>query len=123
MEQAGYSECTGQGSDDDLGPRSVLPSKTNWSEQPLRPHRTRVLDPEGAAMLDQRSKITAAEFASFMPAVEAQLRRELHDYAVELRQLAYTVPNGVGEHGFLQLSGRMSASADQLERQRSVDEG
>jgi hypothetical protein len=50
----------------------VLPSKTSWSEQPSRPHRTRVLDPEGAAMLDHTSKITPAELAGFMPAVEAQ---------------------------------------------------
>jgi hypothetical protein len=61
-----------KGSDDDLGPRSVLPSKTSWSEQPSRPHRTRVLDPEGAAMLDHTSKITPAELAGLMPAVEAQ---------------------------------------------------
>ena len=33
-----------------------------------------------------------------MPTVEARLRQELRDYAVELRQLAYTLPNGVGEH-------------------------
>jgi hypothetical protein len=70
-------------------------------------------------MLDQTSKITPAELAGFMPAFEAQLRQELRNYAVELRQLAYTVPNGVGEHDFLQLSGRMRASADHVERQRS----
>jgi hypothetical protein len=101
----------------------VLPSKTNWSEQPSRPHRTRVQDPEGAAMLDHTSKITPAELAGFMPAFEAQLRQELRNYAVELRQLAYTLPNGVGEHDFLQLSGRMRATADQEERQRSVADG
>ena len=28
MEQKAYSEYTGQGSDDDMGPRSVLPPKT-----------------------------------------------------------------------------------------------
>ena len=123
MEQKAYSECTGQGSDDDLGPRSVLPSKTNWSEQPPRPHRTRVLDPEGAAMLDHTSKITPAELVGFMPAVEAQLRQELRNYAVELRQLAYTVPNGVGEHDFLRLPGRMCATADQVERRRSLADG
>jgi hypothetical protein len=32
MEHRRYSEHTGQGSDDDLGPRSVLPSKAKWSE-------------------------------------------------------------------------------------------
>jgi hypothetical protein len=121
--QQGYSECTGQGSDDDLGPCCVLPSKTNWSEQPSRPHRTRVLDPEGAAMLDHTSKITSAELAGFMPAFEAQLRQDLRNYAVELRQLANTLPNGVREHDLRRLSGRIRATADQVERQRSVDDG
>jgi hypothetical protein len=51
---------------------------------------------------------------TFMPTVEAQLRQRLRNYAVELRQLAYTLPNGVGEHDFLQLSGRMRAAADQV---------
>jgi hypothetical protein len=45
--------------------------------------------------------------------VEAELRRELHKYAVELRKLAYTVPDGVGEHELLQLSDRMNAAADE----------
>jgi hypothetical protein len=58
-----------------------------------------------------------------MPTIEAQLRQDLRNYAVELRQLAYTLPNGVGEHGFLRLSGRMRATADQMERQQSVDDG
>jgi hypothetical protein len=49
-----------------------------------------------------------------MPTVEAQLREELRNYAVELRQLAYTVPNGVGEHDLLLLAGRMRAAADEL---------
>jgi hypothetical protein len=55
-----------------------------------------------------------------MPTVEAQLRQELcnhavelRDYAIELRQLAYTVPNGVGEHDLLGLAGRMRADADE----------
>ena len=47
-----------------------------------------------------------------MPTIEAHLRRELHKYAVELRQLAYTLPNGVGEHDLLQLSERMNVAAD-----------
>ena len=58
-----------------------------------------------------------------MPTFEAQLRQDLRNYAVELRQLAYTLPEGVGEHDLLRLSGRMRATADQLERQRSVDNG
>ncbi|HEY2500948.1 MAG TPA: hypothetical protein VGI68_05880 [Mycobacterium sp.] len=74
-------------------------------------------------MLDHTSKITPVALAGFVPAFEAQLRRDLRNYAVELRQLAYTLPNGVGEHDFLQLSGRMRATADQVERQRSVDNG
>jgi hypothetical protein len=48
-----------------------------------------------------------------MPTIEAHLRRELHKFAVELRKLAYTVPNGVGEHDLLQLSELMDASADE----------
>jgi hypothetical protein len=49
-----------------------------------------------------------------MPTIEAQLRQELRDYAVEVRQLAYTLPNGAGEHDLLGLSGRMRVAADQV---------
>lgn len=48
-----------------------------------------------------------------MPTFEAQLRQDLRNYAVELRQLAYTLPEGVGEHDLLRLSGLMRATADQ----------
>jgi hypothetical protein len=48
--------------------------------------------------------------------VETLLRQELRNYAVELRQLAYTLPNGVGEHNLLQLSDRMRAAAELKER-------
>ena len=58
-----------------------------------------------------------------MPTFEAQLRQDLRNYAVELRQLAYTLPEGLGEHDLLRLSGRMRATADQVKRQRSVDHG
>ncbi|OBH63858.1 hypothetical protein A5686_17525 [Mycobacterium sp. E2479] len=58
-----------------------------------------------------------------MPTYEAQLRQDLRDYALELRQLAYTLPEGVGEHDLLQMSGRMRATADQVDRQGSVDDG
>jgi len=51
-----------------------------------------------------------------MPTVERRLRQELRDYAVELRQLAYTLPHGVGEHALLRLSDRMHAAADQVVR-------
>ena len=57
-----------------------------------------------------------------MPTVEAQLRQDLRNYAVEIRQLAYTLPEGLGEHDLLRLSGRMRATADQAERQPTVDD-
>jgi hypothetical protein len=46
--------------------------------------------------------------------IEARLRRELHNYAIEVRKLAYTLPNGVGEYHLLQLSERMNAAADEV---------
>jgi hypothetical protein len=51
-----------------------------------------------------------------MPTIETLLRAELRNYAVELRQLAYTLPFGVGEHNLLQLSDRMRAAADHVDR-------
>jgi hypothetical protein len=51
-----------------------------------------------------------------MPTSEARLRRELHNYAIELRRLAYTLPNGVGEYRLLSLSERMSVAADDVIR-------
>jgi hypothetical protein len=51
-----------------------------------------------------------------MHTVETLLRQELRNYAVELRQLAYTLPNGVGEHNLLQLSDRMRAAAELVDR-------
>jgi hypothetical protein len=51
-----------------------------------------------------------------MPTLEARLRREIHKYAIELRQFAYTLPNGVGEYDLLQLAERMSAAADKVVR-------
>jgi hypothetical protein len=51
-----------------------------------------------------------------MATLETRLREELRDCATELRQLAYTVPNGVGEHALLQLSDRMRAAADKVVR-------
>jgi hypothetical protein len=45
---------------------------------------------------------------------EATLRQELRDCALELRQLAYTAPNGVGEHELLRLSERMRTAAGQV---------
>lgn len=51
-----------------------------------------------------------------MSTLEPQLCETLRNYAVELRQLAYALPNGVGEHNLLRLSDRMSATADQVVR-------
>jgi hypothetical protein len=48
----------------------------------------------------------------FVLTVEERLRQELRNYAVELRQLAYTLPSGVREFDLLRLSERMCASAD-----------
>jgi hypothetical protein len=41
------------------------------------------------------------------------LENELRNCAVELRQLAYTLRDGIGEHDLLRLSERMRAAADQ----------
>ena len=41
------------------------------------------------------------------------LRREMHKYAVELRKLAYTVPNGMAEYELLELSELMNIAADE----------
>ena len=51
-----------------------------------------------------------------MHTVETLLRQELRNYAVELRQLAYTLPYGVGEHNLLHLSDRMRAAAELVDR-------
>jgi hypothetical protein len=51
-----------------------------------------------------------------MHTVETLLRQELRNYAVELRQLAYTLPDGIGEHNLLQLSDRMRAAAELVDR-------
>lgn len=51
-----------------------------------------------------------------MLTLEARLREELRNCAVELRQLAYTLQNGIGEHDLLRLSERMRATADEAVR-------
>jgi hypothetical protein len=48
-----------------------------------------------------------------MTTIEAQLRGVLHKYAIELRKVAYSLPNGVGEHELLRLSEQMKTAADQ----------
>jgi hypothetical protein len=51
-----------------------------------------------------------------MPTNETRLRQELLNYAVELRQLAYTLPHGVGENDLLRMSDRMHAAAEHVVR-------
>jgi hypothetical protein len=51
-----------------------------------------------------------------MPTTDTRLREDMRNYAVELRQLAYTLPNGVGEHALLGLADRMRAAADNTVR-------
>jgi hypothetical protein len=52
-----------------------------------------------------------------MSTIEVQLRQELRDYAIQLRKLAYILPNGVGEHDVLQLSEQMRATAESVVRE------
>jgi hypothetical protein len=47
------------------------------------------------------------------------LENELRNCAIELRQLAYTLQGGVGEHDLLQLSERMRTAADEAIRGRA----
>lgn len=54
-----------------------------------------------------------------MITVESKLLEELRDCAVELRQLAYTLQHGIGEHDLLRLSERMRAAADEVVRNRA----
>jgi hypothetical protein len=48
-----------------------------------------------------------------MPTIVAQLRQDMRECALELRKLAYTIPNGVGEYDLLQLSEVMKTASDQ----------
>ena len=48
------------------------------------------------------------------PPLRRSFAKLLCDYAVELRKLAYTLPNGVGEHDLLWLSERMHTAANQV---------
>ena len=49
-----------------------------------------------------------------MLALETRLLEELRNCAIELRQLAYTLHNGIGENDLLRLSERMRAAADEV---------
>lgn len=50
---------------------------------------------------------------------ETRLLDELRNCAIELRQLAYTLHNGIGENDLLRLSERMRAAADEVVQSRS----
>jgi len=54
---------------------------------------------------------TAPHTLGAVTTIEAQLRGELHKYATEVREAAYSLPNGVGEHRLLMLSERMKSAA------------
>jgi hypothetical protein len=47
-----------------------------------------------------------------VPTIEELLRQELRQYAVELRKLAYALPNGIGEQALLRLCEHMTMTAD-----------
>jgi len=62
----------------------------------------------------RRSLLGAAQPRSeVVTALEAWVRRGLREYAVALRKLAYSLPNGVGEWELLQLSEQMNTAASQ----------
>lgn len=54
-----------------------------------------------------------------MLTLETRLLEELRNCAIELRQLAYTLHNGIGENDLLRLSERMRAAADEVVHNRS----
>lgn len=87
--------------------RDVISSGTNGPSSNL-PHARAVGIRLGGSPHDPKEKV--------MITVESRLLEELRDCAVELRQLAYTLQNGVGEHDLLRLSERMRAAADQIVR-------
>lgn len=48
------------------------------------------------------------------PMTETHFRQTLYDCAVKLRELAYTLPQGVGEHALLRMSEQMIVTAGQV---------
>jgi hypothetical protein len=62
----------------------------------------------------QRHDRSAEDNREVTPTIEALLREELRNYATELRKLAYSLPNGVGERALLRLSAHMTTTADQF---------
>jgi hypothetical protein len=82
----------------------------NWCSSHLLNwrHRRRCIAYRAVSPSSPREKI--------MIAVESRLLEELRNCAVELRQLAYTLQNGIGEHDLLRLSERMRATADEVVR-------
>lgn len=48
------------------------------------------------------------------PMTETHFRQTLYECAVKLRELAYTLPQGVGEHALLRMSEQMIVTAGQV---------
>ena len=113
----------------DLGPQD---SKTSWIHSPgthqgclgceqsgkLRRTALCIVDsrPDRVSFLTYACRegvlISLAPREQVMLTVEARLRQELRNCAVELRQLAYTLPGGVLEYDLLRLAERMRTAAD-----------
>jgi len=55
----------------------------------------------------------ASGSSEVVTALETWVRRGLREYAVALRKLAYSLPNGAGERELLQLSEQMNTAASQ----------
>jgi hypothetical protein len=90
----------------------LVPNCKNTVKLPLKRVGAIADSPPHCENLDH----SPSEQGEVMPTVETRLRQELRSCAVELRQLAYTLPHGVGEHALLQLSDRMHTAADQAVR-------
>src|ERR1700761_149505 len=78
-------------------------------------HRQRVAVPHRFLLFDERASRPSSFRGYAMISLQSRLEDELRNCAVELRQLAYTLQNGVGEHDLLRLSERMRAAADEVE--------
>lgn len=60
--------------------------------------------------------VTFSEPTDAYHPAEIRLRDELRAYAVKVRELAYTLPGGVGENALLRLSEHMVETASERTR-------
>jgi hypothetical protein len=97
-------------------PQSACTGCKNAVNLPLKPFGAIAVKRRGCENSVEQRFARPGVQEEVMATLETRLRQELRDYATELRQLAYTVPDGVGEHALLQLSDRMRAAADQVVR-------